>query len=71
MILCVYVAMQGYFMVNCKKCLSEKLAKDGFVRGKRCYICKECNCHFVEGDERTDDKIVAKKSNVYTFLCFR
>jgi transposase-like protein len=48
-------------MVNCKKCLSEKIAKGGFVRRKRRYICKECNYHFVEGDERADDKIVAKK----------
>jgi insertion element IS1 protein InsB len=49
-------------MVHCKKCLSEKVAKGGFVRGKRRYICKECNYHFVEGDQRTDDKIIAKKA---------
>jgi transposase-like protein len=54
-------------MVNCKKCLSEKVAKGGFVRGKRRYICKECSYHFIEGDQRTDDKIIAKKAMCVLF----
>ncbi|MDR2203955.1 MAG: hypothetical protein LBE76_06640 [Nitrososphaerota archaeon] len=28
---------------------------------------KECNYHFVKGDERTDDKIVAKKAMCVLF----
>jgi hypothetical protein len=36
--------------------------KSGFVRGKQRYKCKECGVHFVEGDARTSDKIVALKA---------
>lgn len=30
-------------MVCCPKCCSDKLVKDGIVRGKQRYLCKECN----------------------------
>ena len=40
-------------MVACKKC-QEKTAivKSGFVRGKQRFKCKNCGCHFVDGDHR-------------------
>jgi len=36
--------------------------KNGKVRGKQRYKCKECNYNFVEGDARTDNKIAALKA---------
>lgn len=39
-------------MVECKRCGSDKTVKNGTVREKQRYLCKQCGYHFVEGDER-------------------
>lgn len=39
-------------MTECKRCGSTKIVKNGTVRGKQRYLCKQCGCHFVEGDQR-------------------
>jgi len=39
-------------MENCKKCSSEKVYKNGWVRGKQRYKCKECGLNFTLGDKR-------------------
>jgi transposase len=49
-------------MATCKKCGSEKAVKNGVEAGKQRYKCKECGCNFREGDERTNEKIAAKKA---------
>ena len=49
-------------MVACKNCKSEKTVKNGIVRNKQRYKCKECGYNFVEGDNRTNEKIAAKKA---------
>jgi len=49
-------------MLACKKCLSENIVKNGIVRGKQRYKCAKCAYNFVEGDQRTNDKIIAKKA---------
>ena len=49
-------------MVKCKKCKSENIVKNGKVRGKQRYLCKDCRYNFVEGDARTNEKIKAKKA---------
>ena len=49
-------------MVLCKNCKGEKTVKNGIVRGKQRYKCKECGYNFVEGDGRTNEKIAAKKA---------
>lgn len=49
-------------MLKCKKCESESIVKDGKVRGKQRYLCKECGYNFVEGDAQTNEKIQAKKA---------
>lgn len=49
-------------MVSCKNCQSIKTIKSGLVNGKQRYKCKECGCHFVEGDRRTSADIQAKKA---------
>jgi len=49
-------------MAICKNCKSELVVKNGFVRGKQRFLCKNCGLNFVEGDSRTNEKIAAKKA---------
>ena len=49
-------------MRGCKNCKSERIVKSGKVRGKQRYKCKECGYNFVDGDERTNEKIAALKA---------
>ena len=49
-------------MINCKKCNSERIVKSGVVSGRQRYKCKECGCNFRLGDNRTNEKVVAKKA---------
>ena len=49
-------------MPECKNCKSKRVVKNGIVRGKQRYKCKECGYNFVEGDGRTNEKIAAKKA---------
>ena len=49
-------------MLQCKNCQSARIIKRGKARGKQRYKCKECGYHFVEGDERTNEKVAAKKA---------
>lgn len=49
-------------MAICKSCKSELVVKNGFVRGKQRFRCKNCGLNFVEGDARTNEKIAAKKA---------
>jgi transposase len=49
-------------MMICKKCGSERAVRNGIVAGKQRYQCKECGCNFREGDNRTNDRVAAKKA---------
>ena len=49
-------------MSVCKNCGSTHIVKNGFVRKKQRYRCKECGFNFVEGDGRTSNAIAAKKA---------
>ena len=49
-------------MLSCKKCGTDKIVKSGIVNGKQRYKCKECGCNFRLGDNRTNDKVAAKKA---------
>ena len=49
-------------MVACKKCGSENIVKSGVVGGKQRFRCKNCGCNFRTGDNRTNEKIAAKKA---------
>jgi len=49
-------------LLSCKNCLSEKAVKNGIIRGKQRYKCKNCGHNFTEGDQRTNDKVIAKKA---------
>ena len=48
-------------MLVCKRCAGQQFIKKGIVAGKQRYKCKECNLHFREGDNRSNNKIIAKK----------
>jgi hypothetical protein len=49
-------------MAICKNCKSASAVRNGFVRGKQRFRCKDCGSNFVEGDARTNEKIAAKKA---------
>ena len=49
-------------MYACKRCQSEKVVKNGIVRKKQRYKCKECGYNFVLGDDRTFPKMPALKA---------
>jgi hypothetical protein len=49
-------------MPRCKNCASEHTVKNGKVREKQRFRCKDCGFNFVEGDARTNEKIAAKKA---------
>ena len=49
-------------MPRCKRCGSELTVKNGVVGGRQRYRCKECGCNFREGDNRTNEKVAAKKA---------
>ncbi|MDR2570629.1 MAG: IS1 family transposase [Oscillospiraceae bacterium] len=49
-------------MPECKNCKSKRIVKNGIVKEKQRYKCKECGYNFVVGDGRTNEKIAAKKA---------
>ena len=49
-------------MATCKRCGCERSVKNGKVRGKVRYKCKECGLNFVEGDGRVNESLVVKKA---------
>lgn len=51
-------------MLECKRCESTKVVKNGNVRGKQRYLCKRCGYHFTKENER-DAQIAA----VHKALC--
>lgn len=49
-------------MVDCKGCGSKAFVKNGSVRGKQRYRCKDCNLNFVDGDKRFKQSTAVKKA---------
>ena len=49
-------------MPECKSCGAKRTIKNGIVAGRQRYRCKECGCNFREGDNRTNEKVAAKKA---------
>ena len=48
--------------IKCKKCNSSAIVKNGFVRDKQRYKCKECKYNFIEKDERIISDMEKKKA---------
>lgn len=38
--------------MNCKRCNKDKAIKNGIVRARQRWLCKECGFNFVQGDQR-------------------
>lgn len=55
-------------MVNCKSCGSKVVVKNGWVRGKQRYRCKDCGFNFVDGDKRIKQSTSVKKA-LAVILC--
>ena len=49
-------------MLVCKRCGSSTYTKNGMVSGKQRYQCKHCQYNFRDGDDRTHERIAAKKA---------
>ena len=49
-------------MVTCKRCGSDQAVKNGKVRDKARYRCKQCGLNFVEGDGRVNESLAVKKA---------
>lgn len=49
-------------MPICKKCESQQVIKNGFVRSKQRYRCKACGYNFVLGDQRTNPQTAVKRA---------
>ena len=54
-------------MPRCKNCGAEHAVKNGKVRGKQRFRCKECGLNFVVGDARTNEKSPRKKQCLSCF----
>ena len=48
--------------INCKRCSSDNCVKNGTVRGKAHWLCKDCRYNFVIGDGRVHADLAAKKA---------
>ncbi|GIV28929.1 MAG: hypothetical protein KatS3mg033_2025 [Thermonema sp.] len=46
--------------ITCKKCGSANYVKNGIVRNKQRYRCKDCKCNFTQGDNRGKISVQAK-----------
>jgi transposase len=49
-------------MIQCKRCQSEGVVKNGVVRRKQRYRCKLCAYNFIEGDGRMNESLPVKKA---------
>ena len=49
-------------MSTCKNCHQSGIVKNGKVRGKQRYKCKECGYNFVEGDLRVKRDTAVKRA---------
>ena len=49
-------------MPKCKKCESQHVTKNGFVRSKQRYRCKACGYNFITGDGRVNPDTAVKRA---------
>jgi transposase-like protein len=53
-----------YAMIECKNCKRTNTTKNGIVRAKQRYKCKDCGYNFVIGHAHSSSKKLAKKALV-------
>ena len=54
--------------MKCKKCSSESIIKNGKVRAKQRYKCKDCGLNFVDGDQRRGKNIAKQRIAIHLYL---
>ena len=54
--------------IKCKKCNSEAKVKNGFMKDKQRYKCKECGHNYTEGDGRTAYNNIIKQYVIRMYL---
>ena len=55
--------------MNCKHCGGNRYIKNGFLRGKQSYLCKECGKRFTEGDLRKKGSQGGKALAILPYSC--
>ena len=55
-------------MITCKRCNSSSIIKNGIVRSKQRYNCKDCGCNFVNGDRRKGKHLDKKRLSLHLYL---
>ena len=55
-------------MENCKRCRSSSVVKNGLVRNKQRYRCKECGYNFVKGDQRKERNLDKQRMALHLYL---
>ena len=54
--------------MECKKCKSEQIIKNGKIRNKQRYGCKSCGFNFIEGDKRKGKNEEKKRMAIKLYL---
>jgi len=54
--------------MECKRCKSDRIIKNGQAKNKQRYHCKSCGVNFVEGDGRKDKNEEKKKLAIKLYL---
>lgn len=54
-------------MIVCKHCNESAIVKNGIVRGKQRYRCKDCGCNFVGGDGRKKPNAAVRRAFAVIF----
>lgn len=44
----ILYVMKGLIKMNCPRCNSNHVIKQGFARGKQQYLCKDCKRYFYD-----------------------
>ena len=55
--------------MSCKHCGGNRSIKNGFLRGKQSYLCKECGTRFTEGDLRKKGNQGGKTLAILPYSC--
>jgi hypothetical protein len=48
-------------VMNCLHCQSQRLSKNGYRRGKQCYLCNDCGKQFVASTKFINNSTINKQ----------
>lgn len=65
----IYYSIPVRYSMKCKYCHSENVVKNGKVKGKQVFKCKDCGKRFIKNGKfakmRTDKNIIVAAINLY------